>query len=110
MDHEKTTLPRLQVCNKIISRLGQLPITFTGMITHDHMDEIYAQYSNELWPNEPNFIIGSLLWLLRTLKAALVSESTLLFEHPHKIHYLHICHKGNYLAYTNYLPHIKLLV
>jgi hypothetical protein len=48
MDREITTLPRLQVCNKIISRLGQLPITLMGMITHDHMDERYAQYFNEL--------------------------------------------------------------
>jgi hypothetical protein len=48
MDHEITTLLRLQVCNKIISRLGQLPITLMGMITHDHMDERYAQYFNEL--------------------------------------------------------------
>jgi hypothetical protein len=110
MDHEKTTLPRLQVCNKIISRLGQLPITLKGMITHDHMDERYAQYYNELWPNDPNFIIGSLLWLLWTLEVAVVLESTLLFEHPHKIHYLHICCKGNCIAYTNYLPQIKLLV
>jgi hypothetical protein len=72
MDHEITTLPRLQMRNKIISRLGQLPITLTG-ITHDHMDERYAQYSNELWPNDPNFIIRSLLRLLGTLEVALVS-------------------------------------
>jgi hypothetical protein len=37
MDDVKTTLPRLQVANKIIFGLGQLPISLIGMITHDHM-------------------------------------------------------------------------
>jgi hypothetical protein len=35
--------------------------TFIGMIMHYHGDEGYVQYSNELWPNDPNFTIGSLL-------------------------------------------------
>jgi hypothetical protein len=61
MDHAKTTLPRLQVCNKMISRLEQLPITLMGMISHGHWDEKYAQYSNGMWPNNPNSKIGSLL-------------------------------------------------
>jgi len=46
MDHAKIALPRLQV-NKMISRLGQLPITLMGMIVHYHGDERYAQYFNE---------------------------------------------------------------
>jgi hypothetical protein len=29
MDHVKTMFPMLQVCNKMIFGLGQLPITFT---------------------------------------------------------------------------------
>jgi len=37
---------------------------FIGMIAHGDGDERYVQYSNELWPNDPNFTIGSLLWLL----------------------------------------------
>jgi hypothetical protein len=60
MDHAKTTFPRLQVCNKMIYGLGQLPVTLMGMIVHGHEDEKYAQYSNELWPNDPNFTIGIL--------------------------------------------------
>ncbi len=64
MDHAKTMFPRLQVCNKMISSLGQLKITFMGMIAHGHGDERYAQYFNEMWPNDPNFTIGSLLQLL----------------------------------------------
>jgi hypothetical protein len=52
----------------MIYGLGKLPITLTGMIAHGHGDEIYAQYSNELWANDPNFTIGSLLWLLQTLE------------------------------------------
>ncbi len=54
-------LPRLQVCKKMIFGLAQLPITLMGMIAHGHGDERYAQYLNELLPNDPNFIIGSLL-------------------------------------------------
>jgi len=61
MDHAKIALPRLQMCNKMISRLGQLPITLMSMIAHGHGDEICAQYFNELLPNNPNFTIGSLL-------------------------------------------------
>jgi hypothetical protein len=64
MDHVKTTFPRLEVVNKMICGLGQLPIMLMDMIAHGHGNEKYAQYSNELWPNDPNFIIGSLLWLL----------------------------------------------
>jgi hypothetical protein len=39
MDHTKTTHPRLQICNKMIFGLRQLPITFMGMIAHGHGDE-----------------------------------------------------------------------
>jgi hypothetical protein len=49
----------------MIYRLGKLPITLTSMISHGHGDEKYAQYSNDLSPNDPNFIIGFLfleLW------------------------------------------------
>jgi hypothetical protein len=45
----------------LTSGLKQLPTTLTSMIAHGHGDEKYAQYSNELWPNDPNFTIGSLL-------------------------------------------------
>ncbi len=62
--------------------LGQLPITFMGMIAHGHGDENYAQYFNKLWLNDPNFTIGSLLWLLQTLEVTLILESKLLSEHP----------------------------
>jgi hypothetical protein len=82
MDHANIALPRLQVCNKMISSLGQLPITLTGMIVHGHGDEKYAQYFNELWPNNPNFTISFLLHLLRILEAAPILELKLLFEHP----------------------------
>jgi hypothetical protein len=64
MDHVKTTFLKLQVANKMICELGHLPITLMSMTIHGHGDERYAQYSNELWPNDPNFIIRSLLQLL----------------------------------------------
>ncbi len=51
-----------------------------GMIAHGHGDEAYIQYWNELWPNDPNFTIGSLLCLLRTLEKELVQDSRQLFE------------------------------
>ncbi len=41
-----------------------------------------VQYSNELWPNDPNFTIGSLLWLFRTLEKTPACESKMLFKHP----------------------------
>jgi len=62
MDHSKTTLLKLQVKNKMVVGLGELLITFTRMIAHGH--ETFVQYSNELWPNNLNFTIGSLLCLL----------------------------------------------
>jgi hypothetical protein len=81
MDHAKIAFPRLQVYNKIIFGLGKLPVTFTIMIMDGHIDERYAQHSNELWSNDPNFTIGSLLWLLQMLEVVLISKSKLLFKH-----------------------------
>jgi hypothetical protein len=46
MDRAKIALPRFQVMNKMIFRLGQLPITPTSMIIHGHGDEKYVTYSN----------------------------------------------------------------
>jgi hypothetical protein len=43
MDHVKIALLRLQVVNKMICGLGQLPITLMGMIVHGHSNERYAQ-------------------------------------------------------------------
>ncbi len=64
----------------MICGLGQLPIMLMDMIAHGHGNEKYAQYSNELWPNDPNFIIGSLLWLLWSFDKVLAFESKMLFE------------------------------
>jgi hypothetical protein len=46
------------------------------------MNERYAQYSNELWLNDPNFAIGSLLQLFQTLEKVIVCGSKILFGHP----------------------------
>ncbi len=75
MDHSKTGLPQLQVKNKMVFELGQLPMTLIKMIVHVHGDKAFVQYFNEFWPNNPNFIIGSLLHLLRSLEKELVRES-----------------------------------
>jgi hypothetical protein len=91
MDHAKIALPRLQVCNKMIFGLGQLPIILVGMIAHGHGDEKCVQYSNELWPNDPNFTIQSLLRLFQTLEVTSVVESKLLFEEPpHNSFFAHL--------------------
>jgi hypothetical protein len=81
MHHSKTVLPRLQVKNKMVVGLAQLPIMLIGMIVHGHGDETFIQYSNELWPNDLNFTIGSFLHLLRTLEKELVHELQRLFDH-----------------------------
>ncbi len=81
MDHSKTTLPRLQVKNKMVVGLSQLLITLTKMIVHGHGDEAFAQYSNELWPNDPNFTIGFHLCLLQTLEKEPICELQRLFDH-----------------------------
>jgi len=69
--------------NKMIFGLGQFPFTLMG-IAHGHGDEIYVQYSNELWPNDPNSNIRSLLRLFHTLEIASIAESRLLLEEPPK--------------------------
>jgi hypothetical protein len=61
--------------------LSQLLITLTKMSVHGHGDEAFAKYSNELWPNDPNFIIGFLLHLLRTLEKEPICELQRLFDH-----------------------------
>jgi hypothetical protein len=39
MNHSKIVLPRLQVKNKMVVGLGQLPIMLSGMIAHGHGDD-----------------------------------------------------------------------
>jgi hypothetical protein len=80
MGHFKTTLLSFQMKNKMVSKLGQLPITLIGMIIHGHGDEAFIQYSNELWPNDPNFMISLFLHLFHNLEKELVKESRVLFE------------------------------
>jgi len=60
--------------------LGQLLVTLIGMIAHGHGDKTFVQCSNELYPKDPNFTIGSLLHLFCTLKKEPVRESRVLFE------------------------------
>jgi hypothetical protein len=80
MDHSKTFFCRLQVKNKMVFRLGQLLVTLIKMIAHGHGDKTLVQYSNELYPKDPNFTIGSLLCLFYSLEKELVKESQVFFE------------------------------
>jgi hypothetical protein len=79
MDHFKTALPRFQVKNKVVSKLGQLLMTLIGMIVHGNGDKTFVQYFNELWPNDLNFTIGWLLCLFHNLEMEPVRESWVLF-------------------------------
>jgi hypothetical protein len=64
----------------MVFELGQLLMTLTGMIIHGHGDKTFAQYSNELWPNDPNFTIGLFLRLFRSLENEPIRESQVLFK------------------------------
>jgi len=68
MDHSKIILPQLQMKNKMVSKLGQSLVTLIGMIVHGHEDKTFTRYSNELWLNDPNFMIKSLLGLFHSLE------------------------------------------
>ncbi len=57
---ENFAFPRLQVTNKMICGLRQLPITLTEMVVHGQWDEKYAQYSNDTTRNH-GFSKGSTL-------------------------------------------------
>jgi hypothetical protein len=48
MDHSKIAILWFQTKNKMVSKLGQLLITWTGMIDHGHGEKTFIQYSNEL--------------------------------------------------------------
>ncbi len=68
MNHSKIALPWFQVKNKMVFGLVWLLMTLIGMIVHGHGDEAFVQYYNELWPNYPNFTIGTILCLFVALK------------------------------------------
>jgi hypothetical protein len=80
MNHSKTTFLQLQMKKKMVSKLGQLQVTLTRMIIHGHGDKTFVQCFNELWPNDLNFTIRSLLCLYSSLKKELIKESQVLFE------------------------------
>jgi hypothetical protein len=55
-------------------------MTLIGMIVHGRGDKAFAQYFNEIWPNDPNFMIRSLLRLFPNLEKEPVRELRVLFE------------------------------
>jgi len=61
-------------------------VTLIGMIIHGHGDEAFVQYSNELWPNDLNFIIELLMRLFHILEKKPIKESQVLFEFGPKRH------------------------
>jgi hypothetical protein len=46
-------------------------MTLIVMIVHGHGDKTFVQYFYELWPNDPNFMIGSLLCLFHSVATPL---------------------------------------
>ncbi len=66
-----------------------------------HGDERYTQYSNELWLDDRNFTIGSLLWFFELWKKLkLMSPRSCLSTLP-KVHSLHIFCKENLAIQLN---------
>ena len=82
MDHTKSVIPRMQRSTKATSRLGQIPISVTGMLMHGHGDGAYAHYSTAFWPGDSNFTISSICRVLRALERPLVKDSKELFIAP----------------------------
>ncbi len=93
----KDYTPKVTSGNKMICGLGQLPITLMSMIAHGHGNERYAQYSIELWPNDPKFTIESLLRLFWTLEKTLIYEPKILFEHPPQNVFFACLLQGNFM-------------
>ena len=82
MDHTKSTIPQMQRSTKATSGLGQIPISVTEMLTHGYGDEAYAHYSTTFWPEDLNFTISSICWILRALERPPVKDSKELFIAP----------------------------
>ncbi len=79
------------------------------MIVHGHGDEAFAQYSNELWPNDSNFTIRSLLRLVRSLEMELLKETWVLFEfEPQNTFFQQVLQKC--LCCLNALKHANKIV
>jgi hypothetical protein len=45
MDHNKLAIPKMQRYTKATAELGQIPISLTGMLIHDHGDDTYGYYA-----------------------------------------------------------------
>jgi hypothetical protein len=50
---------------KATTGLGQISISSTEMLTHDHGDGMYAHYATAFWPGDSNFTISSICPVLR---------------------------------------------
>ncbi len=59
------------------------------MIVNVDRDEVFVQYSKELWPNEfdTNFTIGFLLRLFKALEKELICESQKMLIMSYKMNY-----------------------
>ncbi len=110
MDHAKIAFPRLQVWNKMISRLRQTTHYPHG---YDNMVMGMRDMHNILMSCGQMIPISQLdpscsfcgLW-----RRFLFQSINYCLNTPCRIHYLHIFCKGNCVAYVNYTPRIKLLV
>ena len=82
MDHTKSAILQMQRSTKVTSKLGQIPISVTGMLMHGHSDGAYAHYSTTFWPEDSNFTISSICRVLRALKRPPMKDSKELFIVP----------------------------
>ena len=79
MDHSKTASPHFSHKSKATESFMKLPIAITGMIAHGHGDVRYVHDGLDIYPMNPNHMIGSIAKLLRDLEGVRRNASRCLF-------------------------------
>ena len=79
MDHSKSASLLFSHKSKATESFMKLPIAITGMIAHGHGDVRYAHYGLDIYPMNPNHMIGWIAKLLRDLEGMRRNVSRCLF-------------------------------
>jgi len=80
MDHAKTASPVFSFKSKELDGLMKLLVSVTSMIAHGHADVRYMHYGLDLVAHDSNYIVGSMVKLLRDLELEPKSSSWELFK------------------------------
>ena len=80
MDHSKTSSLYFSHKSKHMDSFMKLPIFVTKMIAHGHGDVRYAHYGLDIFPNNSNHTLGSIVKLLRDLELPPKHSSRELFS------------------------------